>query len=61
MCDVGQLRTYYLRQTAVVSLDLVRDVLSLDERGPEENEGIWRTRDVRGTLAFVLGVGTGRT
>ena len=61
MYDVGRMRTYYLGQTAVVAFDLVRDVLSLDERGPEEYEGIRRTGDMRGTLAFVLGVGTGRT
>ena len=46
MYDVGQMRTYYFGQTAVVPFDLVGDVLSLDERGAEEYEGVRRTRDM---------------
>ena len=44
----------------MVSFNLVRDVLSLDERGPKEDEGIGGTRDMRGILAFVFGVCAGR-
>ena len=58
---VERMRTYYLGQTAMVPLDLVWDVLSSDERRPEEYEGIRRTGDVRRILASVFGIGTGRT
>ena len=55
------MQTYYLGQTAVVPFDLVRDVLRLNEGGPEEYEGIGRARNMRGVLAFVFGIGTSRT
>lgn len=54
------MRTYNLGQTAMVPFNLVRDVLSLDEGGPEEDEGIGRARNVRRILALVLGVCAGR-
>lgn len=45
-CGVKHVRTYDLGQTTVVAFDLVRNVLSLDEGGPEQDEGIGRTRDM---------------
>ena len=35
-----------LRQRTMIGLDLGGDVLVLDERRAEENERVWRTRDV---------------
>ena len=61
MYSADQARTYDLGQTTMISFDLVRDVLRLDEGRPEEDKGVRRTGDVRGVLAFVLGVGTDRT
>jgi hypothetical protein len=46
MYSADQARTYYLGQTAMISFDLVRDVLGLDEGGPEEDKGVGRTRNV---------------
>lgn len=60
MCGVGHARTYDLGQAAVVSFDLVRNMLSFDKRGPEEDEGVGRARDMRGILAPVFGVCTSR-
>ena len=45
----------------MVSFNLVRDMLGLDEGGPKEDEGIGGTRNVCGILALVFGVCAGRT
>ena len=49
-----------LGERAVVGLDLGRDVLALDERGAEENEGIGRTRDVVVRLLLAVARATRR-
>lgn len=49
-----------LGESAVVGLDLGGDMLTLDERGAEEDKGVGRTRDMVFGLLFAMSGTTAR-